>query len=125
MVGDFALKKQMLDDRRFSKTHLNLQRRLQDDGIYEAVAGSDFVIIRVAFLDNSSKYYINDRRSNFTEVTKELKGKGVDLDNNRFLILQGEVEQIYLMKPKARMKDVPGHMRVHTDLLRFVLSTLL
>lgn len=61
---------------------------LQDDGTYEAVPGSDFVITRVAFRDNSSKYYINDRTSNFTEVTKKLKGKGVDLDNNRFLILQ-------------------------------------
>lgn len=61
---------------------------LQDDGTYEAVPGSDFVITRVALRDNSSKYYINDRSSNFTEVTKKLKGKGVDLDNNRFLILQ-------------------------------------
>ncbi|PIA44078.1 hypothetical protein AQUCO_01700001v1 [Aquilegia coerulea] len=73
-----------------------------DDGNYEAVPGSDFNITRVAFRDNSSKYYINDRGSNFTEVTKKLKGKGVDLDNNRFLILQGEVEQISLMKPKAQ-----------------------
>ncbi|KAK4772858.1 hypothetical protein SAY87_027877 [Trapa incisa] len=55
---------------------------------YEAVPGSDFVITRVAYRDNSSKYYINDRSSNFTEVTRLLKGKGVDLDNNRFLILQ-------------------------------------
>lgn len=46
------------------------------------------MITRVAFRDNSSKYYINDRASNFTEVTKLLRGKGVDLDNNRFLILQ-------------------------------------
>lgn len=61
---------------------------LKDDGTYEAVKGSNFVITRVAFRDNSSKYYINDRTSNFTEVTKTLKGKGVDLDNNRFLILQ-------------------------------------
>lgn len=61
---------------------------VQDNGDYEAVPGSDFVISRVAFRDNSSKYYINDRGSNFTEVTKLLKGKGVDLDNNRFLILQ-------------------------------------
>ncbi len=27
--------------------------------------------------------------------------KGIDLDHNRFLILQGEVEQISLMKPKS------------------------
>ncbi|KAL3629699.1 Structural maintenance of chromosomes protein 4 [Castilleja foliolosa] len=63
-------------------------RRLWDDGAYEVVPGSDFMITRVAFRDNSSKYYINDRASNFTEVTKLLRGKGVDLDNNRFLILQ-------------------------------------
>ncbi|XP_058076874.1 structural maintenance of chromosomes protein 4-like [Magnolia sinica] len=60
----------------------------KDDGIYEAVVGSDFVITRVAFRDNSLNVYINDRGSNFIEVTKKLKGKGVDLDNNRFLILQ-------------------------------------
>jgi structural maintenance of chromosome 4 len=61
---------------------------MEDDGNYNAVEGSDFVISRVAFRDNTSKYYINERGSNFTEVTKLLKGKGVDLDNNRFLILQ-------------------------------------
>lgn len=49
------------------------------------------MITRVAFRDNTSKYYINDRGSNFTEVTKLLRGKGVDLDNNRFLILQVQI----------------------------------
>jgi structural maintenance of chromosome 4 len=34
-----------------------------------------------------------------SEVKAILKEKKVDLDNNRFLILQGEVEQISLMKP--------------------------
>lgn len=29
MIGGFAMKKQMLDDRRFPKLHLNLQRLLQ------------------------------------------------------------------------------------------------
>lgn len=61
---------------------------IQDDGEYEVVPGSDFVITRVAFRDNSSKYFIDNRASNFTEVTTKLKAKGVDLDNNRFLILQ-------------------------------------
>ncbi|OWM64577.1 hypothetical protein CDL15_Pgr020544 [Punica granatum] len=65
-----------------------------DDEEYEAVPGSDFAITRVAFRDNSSKYYINDRSSNFTEVTRLLKGKGVDLDNNRFLILQVQLESL-------------------------------
>lgn len=42
----------------------------------------------MAFRDNTSIYCINDRGSNLTEVTKLLKGKGIDIDNNRFLILQ-------------------------------------
>ncbi|KAJ4707448.1 Structural maintenance of chromosomes protein [Melia azedarach] len=88
-----------------------------DDGTYEAVPGSDFVITRVAFRDNSSKYYINDRASNFTEVTRKLKGKGVDLDNNRFLILQGEVEQISLMKPKAQGSHDEGFLEYLEDII--------
>ncbi len=52
------------------------------------VPNSSFVISRTAHRSNKSDYYINDRKSNFTEVTDLLKGKGIDLDNNRFLILQ-------------------------------------
>ncbi|EXB31972.1 Structural maintenance of chromosomes protein 4 [Morus notabilis] len=88
-----------------------------DDGTYEAVPGSDFVITRVAFRDNSSKYYINDRGSNFTEVTRKLKGKGIDLDNNRFLILQGEVEQISMMKPKAQGPHDEGFLEYLEDII--------
>ncbi|CAD6333346.1 unnamed protein product [Miscanthus lutarioriparius] len=88
-----------------------------DDGNYSAVEGSDFVISRVAFRDNTSKYYINERGSNFTEVTKLLKGKGVDLDNNRFLILQGEVEQISLMKPKAQGPHDEGFLEYLEDII--------
>ncbi|XP_021736360.1 structural maintenance of chromosomes protein 4-like isoform X1 [Chenopodium quinoa] len=88
-----------------------------DDGEYEVVEGSEFVITRVAFRDNSSKYYINDRTSNFTEVTTKLKAKGVDLDNNRFLILQGEVEQISLMKPKAQGPHDEGFLEYFEDII--------
>lgn len=63
-------------------------RAPQDDEAYEAVPGSEFVIARTAHRNNTSNYFIDGRKSNFTEVTELLKGKGVDLDNNRFLILQ-------------------------------------
>ena len=43
---------------------------------------------RTAHRNNSSVYYIDARKSSFGEVTDVLKGKGIDLDNNRFLILQ-------------------------------------
>lgn len=44
------------------------------------------------------------------QVTTLLKARGIDLDNNRFLILQGEVEQISMMKPKAQ---APGELMPH------------
>ncbi|KAI0838547.1 nuclear condensin complex subunit Smc4 [Hypoxylon sp. FL0890] len=43
-----------------------------------------------AFKNNSSKYYIDGRESNFTTVTTLLRDRGIDLDHKRFLILQGE-----------------------------------
>jgi hypothetical protein len=38
--------------------------------------------------NNTSDYYVNGKRMNVKEVTSLLKAKGIDLDNNRFLILQ-------------------------------------
>ncbi|KAG6545759.1 hypothetical protein Mapa_012720 [Marchantia paleacea] len=88
-----------------------------DDETYQSVPGTDFTITRVAFRDNSSKYYINERASTFTEVGKKLRAKGVDLDNNRFLILQGEVEQISLMKPKAQNPHDEGFLEYLEDII--------
>ena len=61
---------------------------LQGDETFDAVPNSDFTVCRTAHRNNSSDYYIDDKKSSFTEVTKLLKGTGIDLDNNRFLILQ-------------------------------------
>jgi structural maintenance of chromosome 4 len=68
---------------------------------YSVVPNSQFSVTRTATKSNVSKYYVNDRPSNFTRVTELLQAKGIDLDNNRFLILQGEVEQIAMMKSKG------------------------
>ena len=43
---------------------------------------------RTAHADNKSDYFVDGRKSSFGAVTALLKGKGIDLDNNRFLILQ-------------------------------------
>lgn len=71
------------------------------DEVYRMVPGSEFCVTRSATTSNVSKYFVNDQPSNFTQVTALLREKGVDLDNNRFLILQGEVEQIAMMKSKG------------------------
>uniref|UniRef100_A0A7S3A4B0 SMC hinge domain-containing protein n=2 Tax=Rhodosorus marinus TaxID=101924 RepID=A0A7S3A4B0_9RHOD len=71
------------------------------DADYEVVEGSQIEITRTVFKNSTSKYLVNQETSSFSNVQQLLGAKGVDLDNNRFLILQGEVEQISLMKPKA------------------------
>jgi structural maintenance of chromosome 4 len=44
---------------------------------------------------------LNGKQKEYGAVRDLLLSHGIDLDNNRFLILQGEVEQIAMMKPKG------------------------
>ncbi|KAH0542090.1 hypothetical protein FGG08_003470 [Glutinoglossum americanum] len=74
-------------------------------------------VIDLAFRNNSSKYYINGQESNFTTVTNLLRARGVDLDHKRFLILQGEVESIAQMKPKAANEHDDGLLEYLEDII--------
>lgn len=56
---------------------------------------------RIVTRSSTSKYFINNNVVDYKDVCTLLMDKGIDLDHNRFLILQGEVEQISLMKPKG------------------------
>lgn len=60
---------------------------------------------------------INHRVSSFTEVQTLLKGRGIDLDHKRFLILQGEVESIAQMKPKAPTEHEDGLLEYLEDII--------
>ena len=88
-----------------------------DADTYEEVPDSCFSISRTAHKNNTSNYYLNDKKSNFTEITTLLKQHGVDLNNNRFLILQGEVEQISLMKPKSTTPHEDGLLEYLEDII--------
>ncbi|BDA46592.1 Structural maintenance of chromosomes protein 4 [Coccomyxa sp. Obi] len=88
-----------------------------DDEAFEVVPGTDFVVSRTAHRNNTSNYYVDGRKSSFGEVTDMLKGKGIDLDNNRFLILQGEVEQISMMKPVAQGPHDTGLLEYLEDII--------
>jgi structural maintenance of chromosome 4 len=95
-------------DLQYAKVSVSFQEIVdtpsEDGEGFEYVPGTQLEVSRVAYRDSTSKYLVNGKGSNFTEVTKLLKAKGIDLDHNRFLILQGEVEQISMMKPKAADK---------------------
>ena len=87
------------------------------DGKHEVMPDSTLIISRRAFKNNASKYYINKQESNFTAVTTLLKDRGVDLDHKRFLILQGEVESIAQMKPKAANEHDDGLLEYLEDII--------
>lgn len=87
------------------------------DADFDVIAGSEFSVARRAFRNDTSKYYLNEREVKMTTVVDLLKSKGVDLDNNRFLILQGEVEQIAMMKPKATTPHDDGLLEYLEDII--------
>ena len=69
---------------------------------YIVVPNTEIVVTRVAKRDNTSNYRLNDKSCSFKDVATYLESKGIDLDNNRFLILQGEVEMISMMPPRGK-----------------------
>ncbi|XP_076244939.1 structural maintenance of chromosomes 4-like protein gluon [Calliopsis andreniformis] len=84
---------------------------------YDVVPNSEFIISRTAFKDNSSYYELNKKKVQFKEIARLLRSYGVDLDHNRFLILQGEVEQIAMMKPKAQNENETGMLEFLEDII--------
>ena len=55
---------------------------------FTVIPDSQLTVTRTAYKNNSSKYAINGHGSSYSEVQMLLKGRGIDLDHNRFLILQ-------------------------------------
>ncbi|KAH8362632.1 hypothetical protein KR200_002539 [Drosophila serrata] len=87
------------------------------DGSCESVPDSAIVIERTAMSDSSSYYQINDKRAQLRDVAKLLKKHHVDLEHNRFLILQGEVESIAMMKPKGQAENETGMLEYLEDIV--------
>ncbi|KZC12771.1 Structural maintenance of chromosomes protein 4 [Dufourea novaeangliae] len=84
---------------------------------YDVFPNSEFIISRTAFKDNTSYYELNKKKVQFKEIGKLLRSYGVDLEHNRFLILQGEVEQIAMMKPKAQTENDTGMLEFLEDII--------
>ncbi|PWN40286.1 RecF/RecN/SMC protein [Ceraceosorus guamensis] len=84
---------------------------------YKVVPGTKLVVARTAMRNNQSVYSVDGKKSNFTEVTTLLRGRGIDLDHKRFLILQGEVESIAQMPPKAKGEHDEGLLEYLEDII--------
>ena len=88
-----------------------------DDDNFHYIEGGDFVISRTVFKNSSSQYHLNGKESSFDEINTLLNKKDIDLKHNRFLILQGEVEQISMMKPKGENDNETGLLEFLEDII--------
>ncbi|KAH7821808.1 Structural maintenance of chromosomes 4, SMC4 [Monocercomonoides exilis] len=82
-----------------------------DDDSAEIEKGSEFVVSRTVIRrekSTASIYRINHRECTLSELEEKLNFYGLDINHNRFLILQGEVESISLMKPKGATDKETG-----------------
>nr|CAB66811.1 hypothetical protein [Homo sapiens] len=84
---------------------------------YEVIPNSNFYVSRTACRDNTSVYHISGKKKTFKDVGNLLRSHGIDLDHNRFLILQGEVEQIAMMKPKGQTEHDEGMLEYLEDII--------
>ncbi|XP_053315519.1 structural maintenance of chromosomes protein 4 [Spea bombifrons] len=84
---------------------------------FEVIPNSNFYVSRTAYKDNSSVYHISGKKKTFKDVGILLRSHGIDLDHNRFLILQGEVEQIAMMKPKGQTEHDEGMLEYLEDII--------
>lgn len=99
----------------------------------QIIPESNFFVSRTVYKDGGGQYTLNGRVTQFKEIGQFLRTVGIDLDHNRFLILQvffkclrnelethffkGEVEQISLMKPKALTEHDEGMLEYLEDII--------
>lgn len=110
-LSELIHKSEAYPDCEYCRVTVHFQRIIDTgdgDEDYNIVSGSEFQITREANKASTSKYYLNGKTSSFSAINDLLVGHGVDLINNRFLILQGEVEAISMMPPKGSDKGDEG-----------------
>ena len=76
-----------------------------------------FSVSREVNLRGASRYHLNGRVVKIDHIEQFFRRKGVDLANNRFIILQGEIEKISMMRPCSHDRDRPGLLEYLEDLI--------
>eukprot|EP01135_Chromosphaera_perkinsii_P000185 Nk52_evm6s39 gene=Nk52_evmTU6s39 len=108
---------QNLDSCKVSVHFVDIKDQCDDPDAYEVIPGTELVVSRTAYRNNSSCYHINGTKATYKEVGTLLRKRGIDLDHNRFLILQGEVEQIAMMPSKGKNENDVGLLEYLEDII--------
>lgn len=89
----------------------------EEDGKRTILRDTGFIIERTVNEKGTSKFYYDKKLVTRELLIKKLLDQGIDMEHNRFLILQGEVEQISLMKPKAPNENEDGLLEYLDDII--------
>uniref|UniRef100_A0A0K0FU71 Structural maintenance of chromosomes protein n=1 Tax=Strongyloides venezuelensis TaxID=75913 RepID=A0A0K0FU71_STRVS len=101
----------------FARVSIYFKRVGKKDGKDFEIDGSSFCVTRRIRSDNKSSFFINDKKVSREELKETLKCHGLGLDHDRFLILQGEVESISLLKPKAEDENEDSMLTLVDDII--------
>ncbi|KAI9152471.1 Structural maintenance of chromosomes protein 4 [Blastocladiella emersonii ATCC 22665] len=116
-IGHLIHKSEAFPDLPQCSVEIHFQEILEEGGDTTPVPGTQLVVSRSATRNHQSRYFLDGTPSTYAEITSLLKGKGIDLDHNRFLILQGEVESIAQMKAKAATEHDEGLLEYLEDII--------
>ena len=119
-VSELIHKSDAVKDAEFARVSVHFQEIVDTgdgDDDYDVIPDSERVVTRIARKDSSSSYKLDGKNCAFKDVATYLGSKGIDLDNNRFLILQGEVEMISMMPPKGKTDADEGLLEYLEDII--------
>ncbi|WUR03084.1 structural maintenance of chromosomes protein 4 (SMC4) [Vairimorpha necatrix] len=90
--------------------HTQLTDLIYNDGKKESscfvkLTFNKFTIKREININKTSKYFLNDKEISNNDLIKKMMKEGIDMEHNRFLILQGEIESIAMLKPKEGLLE--------------------
>jgi structural maintenance of chromosome 4 len=88
----------------YCRVSVHFQLIIDDESseeVYEVITDSSFVVTRVAYLNNQTEYMLDNRSSRLTNLGRVFMQRGVDLENNRYLFLHGDVTKVPALRPTA------------------------
>eukprot|EP01105_Mastigella_eilhardi_P003137 TRINITY_DN1399_c0_g2_i3.p1 TRINITY_DN1399_c0_g2~~TRINITY_DN1399_c0_g2_i3.p1 ORF type:complete len:1216 (-),score=473.70 TRINITY_DN1399_c0_g2_i3:575-4222(-) len=117
-VGELVHHSAAVPDATQTKVSIHFCEIIDKEGNdYVMVPNSELIMTRMATKSDVAKYLINGKKASFKEIAALLLSKGINLDNNRFMILQGEVEQISLMPPKGTPQHEIGMLEYLEEII--------
>ena len=88
----------------YCRVSVHFQLIIDDESseeMYEVLTDSLFVISRITYQNNHAEYLVDNRSSCLSNLGLIFMQNGVDLVNNRFTFLHGDLINVGVLKPKA------------------------